>query len=141
MREGPPSCLSATVQLEMGCHPQSHPAQRRQKRRTGHIAQSQEQLHTSWDKHQSHCKLHRTLQALPSFQQLKWIVILAPSQANFSAYHTDHGRCRARQEDSQHCFMHLAATFRDLFRRSSYMKGARQGCQPKPGFRTLQSNY
>lgn len=78
MREGPPSCLSATLQLEKGCHPQSHPAQRRQKRRTGHIAPSHQQLHTSWDKQQSHHKLHGTLQALPSLQQLRWTGILVP---------------------------------------------------------------
>lgn len=80
------SHLSATLQLEMGCLSQSHPAQRRQSGRTGHILPSHKQLHTSQDKQQSHHKLHGTLQALPSFQQPRWIGVLAPFSGLFCSF-------------------------------------------------------
>lgn len=48
---------------------------------------------------------------------------------------------QTKQGDSQPCFMCSLVTFGGLFKRSSYTKGAKPGCQPKPGFRTLWSNY
>lgn len=39
--KGNPSCLRAALQLEMGPHPPSHPAQTKQSRRSGHTVPNQ----------------------------------------------------------------------------------------------------
>lgn len=141
--KGNPSRLSATLQLETGWHPRSHPAQRRRNRSRSYGARPGTTTHLSgqttkppeatWDS--SGPTQFPAAEMDPGSCPLPRLIL------QLAAYRPDHGLCRARQEDSQPCFMCLVATFGDLFRRSSYMKGARQGCQPKPGFRTLQSNY
>jgi len=83
---GNPSHPSTALQLEMGCQPRSHPAPRRQSRRTGHTAPSHEQLHTSGDKQPAHRKLRGTLWALPSFQQPRRIRVLVPFPGLFCSF-------------------------------------------------------
>lgn len=143
--KGDPSCLRAALQLHTGCGSPSRPARDR-RNRAGHTAPRCEQLRTSREKpHQSHhtaspMGLFRPYPVSRSRDGTE-LLPLPRLILQLSAYCTDRGLCRARQEDSQPCFMCLVVTFGDLFRRSSYMKGARQGCQPKPGFRISWSNY
>lgn len=65
------------LEMALQHHPQSHPVQRMQNRRAVHTTPSYEQLQTAQDKQERQHKLYVALQALPCFQQTRWIRVLA----------------------------------------------------------------